>query len=305
MQDTSFIQSIIMVFLPVLFLLWACHPSDAAGRLRDLIFVENKMNLNTARDHCKSHFTDLVTVYDQQDNAELTQKARPSGAWIGAYTSNRTNKWSNGDEVTFSKLKGNCGEICCAAMKADGEWESLQYNTTKYFMCYDQDGEASYIYHLIIQNKTWFDAQAYCRKNHIDLVTIRDETENNQVKEAGQMSNTSFWIGLLSDDFEWFDGGKSAFRIYPLDKSSVTGYVTLLRHGHWAKRTHDIQFNTLCYKSHIHVNTDQMSWEKALDYCDSNENTSGLLRIESEDDQIETERELRRRNISWSSVGGA
>ncbi|KAL0196435.1 hypothetical protein M9458_010007, partial [Cirrhinus mrigala] len=48
----------------------------------------------------------------------------------------------------------------------------------------------------------------------------------------------------------------------------------------------------------IHVSQDVMSWEKALDYCSSQVNTSGLLRIESEDDQTETERELKRQKIS-------
>ncbi|XP_051974101.1 macrophage mannose receptor 1-like isoform X3 [Xyrauchen texanus] len=269
-----------MVFLPVLFLLWACHPSNAAGRLREFIFVNTKMNLSTAQSYCKSHFTNLVTIYDQKGNAELDKTACPTGAWIGAYTSIGTNKWSNGDEVTFSKLKGNCEEICCAAMKADGEWESVQYNTPKYFMCYDQDGEASNKYKLINESKTWFDAQLYCRNNHTDLVTIRDETENNQVKEKGKSSSNPFWIGLFSDNVEWIDRGKSANR-----KS-------------WINSTDSSEHFALCYKSHIHVSEKKMSWEKALDYCDNNGNTSGLLRIESEADQREMERELRRSNIS-------
>ena len=41
-----------------------------------------------------------------------------------------------------------------------------------------------------------------------------------------------------------------------------------------------------------------MSWEEAMDYCDNRMNTTGLLTIQSENDQIETERELRRRKIS-------
>ncbi|KAI2665594.1 C-type lectin galactose-binding isoform [Labeo rohita] len=54
----------------------------------------------------------------------------------------------------------------------------------------------------------------------------------------------------------------------------------------------------LCYKSFIHVSPGEMSWEEALDYCRSIASTSGLLRIESKDDQIETERELKRKKIS-------
>ncbi|CAM4561633.1 unnamed protein product [Leuciscus chuanchicus] len=57
-------------------------------------------------------------------------------------------------------------------------------------------------------------------------------------------------------------------------------------------------YSALCYKSFIHVSEKQMSWEEALDYCGNRTNTTGLLTIHSENDQIETERELRRRNIS-------
>nr|XP_055045555.1 C-type lectin lectoxin-Lio2-like [Misgurnus anguillicaudatus] len=39
-----------------------------------------------------------------------------------------------------------------------------------------------------------------------------------------------------------------------------------------------------------------MSWEEALDYCKSN--ASGLLHIESQNDQLDTKRELRRQKIS-------
>ncbi|XP_051974106.1 uncharacterized protein LOC127637196 [Xyrauchen texanus] len=256
-----------MTFLHVLLLLWAFPPSDASHRLRTFHFEGTRNIPIKARAICTQNYTDLVTVYDEQDNLELTKIIKPPSALIGVYTSIGTNKWSNGDEVTFSKLNGNCGEICCAAMKADGEWESVQYNTPKYFMCYDQ-------------------------------VTIRDETENNQVKEKGKSSSNPFWIGLLRDDFEWVDGGKSAYRKYPLDQPSGTGNVTILPGGHWTKLPNTNNFNALCYKSHIHVSNEKMSWENALDYCDNNGNTSGLLRIESKDDQIETERELRRRNIS-------
>jgi len=51
-------------------------------------------------------------------------------------------------------------------------------------------------------------------------------------------------------------------------------------------------------ESFIHVSKDNKSWEEALNNCEDNPNTSGLLIIQSENDQIETERELIRRRIS-------
>ncbi|KAK2893073.1 hypothetical protein Q8A67_013061 [Cirrhinus molitorella] len=59
----------------------------------------------------------------------------------------------------------------------------------------------------------------------------------------------------------------------------------------------DGDYRPLCYKSFIHVSKCAMSWEKALDYCKNHNKTGGLLRIESEDDHIEMERELKRQEI--------
>ncbi|XP_051544603.1 macrophage mannose receptor 1-like [Myxocyprinus asiaticus] len=287
-----------MKFLPVLLLLWA-PPSDAAGRLRTF-HLETKNDPNAARDICRNKYTDLVTVYDHKENKELSNI---TCHWIGAYRNNTSEKWSNGDDVTF-RPGHKCQNEYCAYIETNGDWECAPCSTElRQLMCYDQGVDReSHIYRLIQIKKTWFDAQLYCRENHIDLVTIRDETQNEQVKKKANESNTiePFWIGLLSDNVEWFDGGKSAYRNYSNtnNKNNKTNiYTHIAKNVKWTE-TDTNTCNTHCYKSHIHVSHENMSWEKALDYCDSNENTSGLLRIESEDDQIETERELRRRNIS-------
>uniref|UniRef100_A0A3B1KBY2 C-type lectin domain-containing protein n=1 Tax=Astyanax mexicanus TaxID=7994 RepID=A0A3B1KBY2_ASTMX len=83
-------------------------------------------------------------------------------------------------------------------------------------------------------NKTWYEAQSYCRKNYTDLVSIRDQEQNEAVKIAGMKSSDFFWIGLLRDDLEWADGGRSAYRNwdagYP--RSSTLSNCTQLN-GKW------------------------------------------------------------------------
>nr|XP_055045556.1 C-type lectin lectoxin-Phi1-like [Misgurnus anguillicaudatus] len=165
-------------------------------------------------------------------------------------------------------------------------------------MCYEEGvGQISDKYILILLNKNWTEAQLHCRKNHNDLVSIRNKRENERVKSMVNDSEFPFWIGLLYDNIEWFDGGQSAYRNYSkipdqkkstlFSKESVTS---------WIQGTMTGSYNALCYKSLIHVSPYKMSWEKALYYCNSN--ASGLLRIESQYDQKETERELRRQKIS-------
>ncbi|XP_047661996.1 C-type mannose receptor 2-like [Tachysurus fulvidraco] len=67
-------------------------------------------------------------------------------------------------------------------------------------------------YHLILENKTWYEAQHYCRQRYTDLVSIRDQQHNEEVMIKGLNSSTPFWIGLLCDDWQWVDGGISAYR---------------------------------------------------------------------------------------------
>uniref|UniRef100_A0A671K1W1 C-type lectin domain-containing protein n=1 Tax=Sinocyclocheilus anshuiensis TaxID=1608454 RepID=A0A671K1W1_9TELE len=97
-----------------------------------------------------------------------------------------------------------------------------------------------------------------CRTNYTDLATVYDQQDNIQLR--------TLLINV---------------------PDPPTGWIVL----------HVFFFpNFFLSESFIHVSPDEMSWEEALDYCNSN--FSGLLRIESEDDQMETERELKRQNIS-------
>ncbi|CAM4561601.1 unnamed protein product [Leuciscus chuanchicus] len=297
----SNMSNIALVFLSALLIFWAFPPPTAESRLRTFHIGPVSTVRETAEKECNTSYTGLVTVYDQQDNMEISKLVQSNG-WIGTYGGNiRSMKWSNGDDVTFNRSPTCSGEMCCAAMKADGDWESLQCNGTKHFMCYKQDvGRKSYS--LIHEDRTWFEAQLYCRENHTDLVSIRDETENEQVKNAGEHHNNPFWIGLLEDTVEWAGGGQSAYRNWKSpnpDTSPRYPGAYMDSSGNWYKNTGS-DFRPLCYKSFIHVSKNNMSWEEALDYCGNHTNTTGLLTIHSENDQIETERELRRtvHNIS-------
>ncbi|XP_073723481.1 macrophage mannose receptor 1-like [Misgurnus anguillicaudatus] len=275
--------------------------SNAENRLRKIYIHTNVgLNISDALIFCKSNYTNLVTVYDKVEDEELQKQIKklsyPYSAFIGAHTNNTnyTSKWSNGDDVTFTQLNETGGkmEICGAVMRANGSWKLLPYSTTINFMCYDK-GNLPVLFILIPLKKNWTEAQLYCRKNHNDLVSIRNERENDIVKNMVKESEFPVWIGLLYDNIEWFDGGQSAYRNYPLGPGY--GNWLAISNNNWMKVNRTVH-KALCYKSFIHVNKTKMSWEDAQDYC--NINAFGLLRIESKKDQIETDRELHRKKIS-------
>lgn len=97
------------------------------------------MSINEARKTCTSNYTDLVTIYNGEENSELVnflKKSSLSTGWIGASSC----KWSNRNPVAFTNISSNfTEENCCGAINTDGEWECFNCSSTKiYFMCYDQ-----------------------------------------------------------------------------------------------------------------------------------------------------------------------
>uniref|UniRef100_A0A3B1IKI0 C-type lectin domain-containing protein n=1 Tax=Astyanax mexicanus TaxID=7994 RepID=A0A3B1IKI0_ASTMX len=118
-------------------------------------------------------------------------------------------------------------------------YSNIQYNQT----------DLTFSYHLITENKTWYEAQSYCRKIYTDLVSIRDQEQNEAVKIAGMNSSDSFWIGLLRDDWEWADGGRSAYRNWDADYPR-TPNCTQLNNGKWRNvPCSNILPAVLCYNS--------------------------------------------------------
>ncbi|XP_053343133.1 macrophage mannose receptor 1-like [Clarias gariepinus] len=207
------------------------------------------MNQTDARAACRENYTDLVTVYSDEDNTELynlMMKAGGGGGWIGLY-------------------------------------HDASSQTPNYY--------------LILESKTWYEAQRYCRGRYTDLVSIRDQQQNEEVKIKGLNSSTSFWIGLLRDDWQWTDGGNSTYRNWWTGEPSAPPYnCVVLIGGKWMSWSCSINYYPLCYSS-IHVSAEALSWQEALGYCNEG-NRTGILNIDSEAKQKEVESGLRRGRVA-------
>ncbi|KAI5623598.1 secretory phospholipase A2 receptor, partial [Silurus asotus] len=262
--------------------------------------IPGNMTLSEAQAACTGNYSDIVTVYSHEDNTELVKTlmmAGVDGGWIGLHYNKLSEKWSNGDPVTYRNLTESCNTwIFCAAMKADGAWESLNCSQNRYFMCYEQ-AVSSLNYHLVLENKNWSEAQRYCRRNHTDLVSISNQQQNEKVMKERKNNTDPFWIGLQCDGWNWADGGNSAYRNWSDEPQLTDSCVVLREGGNWVVESCRNKNSALCYKSSIHVSDEAMSWEQALDYCQKG-NRTGFLTITSGTTQKEVEHELWRRRVS-------
>lgn len=123
------------MLLKTAYFLSAFCPLTTAGRLRTLHveYASAGMNFTEARNICQSKYTDLLTEYNEQINKELVKELLEIPDWQV-----HSVKWSDGAAVTFFKLRGNCVRDCCAAMKADKEWDSVNCTISKPFVCFDK-----------------------------------------------------------------------------------------------------------------------------------------------------------------------
>lgn len=99
---------------------------------------------------------------------------------------------------------------------------------------------------LIEQNMTWYEAQSYCRENYTDLVSIRNEGQKEEVKNKGMNSTIPYWIGLLYDDWEWSDGGRSAYRDWMTNYTTVGNASVHLENTIIAAPKENYEDYTLC-----------------------------------------------------------
>uniref|UniRef100_A0A673HH38 C-type lectin domain-containing protein n=1 Tax=Sinocyclocheilus rhinocerous TaxID=307959 RepID=A0A673HH38_9TELE len=108
--------------------------------------VSEKMSWTDARTYCRQHHTDLATVNEQKDLAELL-KSLPSGfkydMWIGLYQANAYSPWvfSDGSKSLFrpwySAQPNNAGgNQFCVYTSLSGYWNDWDCADKLPFVCY-------------------------------------------------------------------------------------------------------------------------------------------------------------------------
>ncbi|XP_055793009.1 macrophage mannose receptor 1-like [Salvelinus fontinalis] len=185
--------------------------------------ITNYLNWTDAQSYCRENYTNLATVDDMEDLNRLITSANyyKLRYWIGLKKGDSMKwHWSLADRHFYRKGEtgfrnwdtGTTQNGNCALMSAAGLWNNTSCDDQHHFICYDGKQDTNLTYVLIQENKTWIDAQSYCRQHHTDLVSVRNQTENTEIEKKISLRGLPVWIGLFQDSWRWSDQSDSSFR---------------------------------------------------------------------------------------------
>ncbi|XP_043954170.1 C-type mannose receptor 2-like [Gambusia affinis] len=251
--------------LILLFLMGQCCFIDC--QLYQFHYIKEEKIWTEAQQYCREKHTDLATVTNMKDMERLKISAGgQSGAWIGLISKpefNRTWYWSL-TGVEFNENETN--------------WKSGEQQTNK-----------THKYHLIEEEKTWQEAQSYCREKHTDLISGTKQLEDEELKKLIN-SNYQPYIGLFRDNWRWSDGSSFSFRHWNnelnnqqqnSDQCAATGGDG----GRWTTDSCNAGKHFICYDvDKVILIKENKTWEEALYYC--RDHHHDLVTITNMDQQI-------------------
>ncbi|MBN3315245.1 MRC2 protein, partial [Atractosteus spatula] len=269
-------------------------------------FIRYKLSWVRAQEYCRHNHRDLVTVFtEEQQNKllSLTNTDDKGAAWIGLYNSTQRVPGSGG--AAGSPYTQTQGRVC-VLMDSEGGWEERDCQERNYFMCLNKTERSNVT--LIELNQTWTGAQSVCRQKHTELVSVRSQSENEEVRRSARRHRV--WIGLYNEPWKWSDQGASSFRNWAGGQPGSAGGQRCAQvdlqgspRGRWTETNCSEITPFFCHwdNRNLVLVREEKSWAEALDHCQTHH--TGLADIQSHQEQSYAVEEARSAESAWVWLG--
>ncbi|MEQ2162730.1 hypothetical protein GOODEAATRI_022791 [Goodea atripinnis] len=146
-----------------------------------------------------------------------------------------------------------------------------------------------YEYHYIEEEKTWAEAQRYCREKHTDLATVSNMTDMKRLLNISPVNVREAWIGLYDQTkaqrtWHWslpgveYNESEANWEINEPNNKGSKGqncgiiWKTNIRFLKWGDISCNEQYAFLCYDDNnsskmFHFIKEKTTWLKAQSYC--------------------------------------
>ncbi|ROL28496.1 C-type mannose receptor 2 [Anabarilius grahami] len=284
-----------------------CSVSECVQR--QYHFINVNKTWTEAQRYCRENYTDLATVDNMNDMNELKKNVNDGCVWIGLQKTGVDRwQWSSGDPALYlnwDPTQPDNGDEMCALLK-DGQWHDFPCSDSFTFICNSSNNGApvgtvsecqeklkTYKHKINIKMINWRDAQSHCRQNHTDLVSVRNQNENQQLQKFIDDSHISdnVWIGLFRDSWQWSDQSNSSFRYWNTGEPNNNGgnenctAIEQNAQGQWLDISCNNQFPFVCHEDKLILIKEKLTWSEALRYC--RQNHVDLVSVHSEEIQRE------------------